>query len=889
MRTRLVLLLILGVLGPDLAVAQDGPEVLSTARDVQTNLDYVWTVLAAMLVFFMQAGFALLETGLTRAKNAINIIMKNVTDASVGVFVFFAVGFGVMFGSSLNGLIGTTGFFLSGLVEQHGTWAYAFFFFQAVFAATAATIVSGAVAERTRFAAYLVFSVIVTGLIYPIFGAWAWGGLLDGGGWLEQLGFIDFAGSTVVHSIGGWAALAGTIVVGPRRDKYEEDGTPRAIAGHSLPLAALGVFILWLGWFAFNAGSTNAGTPAIAQIVVNTFLASAAGGMGALFAAWIRTGTPTPMLTLNGVLGGLVSITAGCATLVPGGAILTGGLAGMMVVYATAALDWVIDDPVGAVAVHGVCGAWGTVAARLFDVSGVQLGQLGVQVLGVATAFLWAFPVSYVAFQFADRLVGLRLPEAVEEKGLDRHEHDAEAYPDFSVPRPRGTHRAYSEGIGRSEVFEDDPGPRNPLALDQGTLLDDQFRIGRVLGIGGFGITYLAFDEVLEMGVAVKEYLPSDMAARKTGSHTVQPLSTTGAEMDEADFENGLERFLQEARTLARFERHPNIVRVRTFFQENGTAYLVMNFYRGRTLAEYLALNNGFIPEEEVLLIMQQVFDGLAVVHEADVLHRDIDPSNVYLANDGTVVLLDFGAARAAMGERTHNKSAVMKRGYAPYEQYRTEGTQGPWTDVYACAATLYRCLTGYKPPEAAGRLLDDELVPPDELVPSLSASTNAAIRKGLSVQPEARPQSVDALASLLPDPPADRTPGWVGTGSTLDVSLSATGTESELRVRTSHPCRLYVDGDATGEFDPGESYTLGVEPGTHRLRAVRTDQTSERSVTVTAEEADTEDDHVSLEALVWQDVVSTSRDEPTDTEIDFEAAGMDGDVEGGEKTVRLD
>jgi serine/threonine protein kinase len=232
-----------------------------------------------------------------------------------------------------------------------------------------------------------------------------------------------------------------------------------------------------------------------------------------------------------------------------------------------------------------------------------------------------------------------------------------------------------------------------------------------------------------------------------------------------------------------------------------------------------------------------------------------------------------------------------MKRGYAPYEQYRTEGTQGPWTDVYACAATLYRCLTGYKPPEAAGRLLDDELVSPDELVPSLSAQTNAAIRKGLSVQPEARPQSVDALASLLPDPPSDRAPGWVGTGSTLDVSLSTTGKESELRVRTSHPCRLYVDGDATGEFEPGESYTLGVEPGTHRLRAVRTDQTSERSVTVTAEGAGAEadDHHVSLEALVWQDVVSTSRDEPTDTDIDFATVGMGGEGEEGEQTVRLD
>ncbi|MEL0010576.1 MAG: ammonium transporter, partial [Bacteroidota bacterium] len=226
-----------------------------TADVVQDNLNYVWTIIAACLVFFMQAGFALVETGFTRAKNAINIIMKNVMDVSAGSLAFFLVGFGLMFGTSAGGWIGTDGFLLGEIGDYSVEWSYTFFFFQAVFAATAATIVSGAVAERTAFNSYLIFSVIITAFIYPVFGSWAWGSLFNGDGWLEGLGFIDFAGSTVVHSVGGWAALAGALVVGPRTGKYI-DGKPQLIKGHSMPLAALGVFILWLGWFGFNAGST---------------------------------------------------------------------------------------------------------------------------------------------------------------------------------------------------------------------------------------------------------------------------------------------------------------------------------------------------------------------------------------------------------------------------------------------------------------------------------------------------------------------------------------------------------------------------------------------------------------------------------------------------------
>ena len=438
MRTFTSLLFAIGcLLVPVSAGAVPAPEpsesaLLQAASDVQTNLDYVWTILAAALVFFMQAGFALLEAGFSRAKNAVNIIMKNVMDASAGALVFYCVGFGLMFGTSWNGLVGTDGFFLTGTGDQPTTWVYAFYFFQAVFAATAATIVSGAVAERIKFSGYLIFSVLITGFIYPVSGAWFWGGLFNGSGFMEALGFIDFAGSTVVHSVGGWAALAGALVVGPRVGKYAEDGTPRNIPGHSLPLAALGVFILWLGWFGFNAGSTTAGTTGIALIAMNTFLAAGAGAVGAMVITWMDTGTPDATMTLNGVLGGLVGITAGCANLTGPFAILTGLIAGAIVVYATRALEKFVDDPVGAIAVHGVCGAWGTLAAGLFDSSGFSASQVGVQALGIAVAFLWTFPVSYIVFSIADSVVGgLRIED--EDLGLDRLEHDVEAYPEFGM------------------------------------------------------------------------------------------------------------------------------------------------------------------------------------------------------------------------------------------------------------------------------------------------------------------------------------------------------------------------------------------------------------------------------------------------------------------------
>lgn len=419
---------------PTITIAQQAPDPVAEAATVQNNLNIIWTVIAACLVFFMQAGFTLVETGLTRAKNAVNIIMKNVMDISAGGIAFFLVGFGLMFGTNPSGWIGTDGFALIQIGDQSEVWGYVFFFFQAVFAATAATIVSGAVAERTAFSGYLLFSIIITAFVYPIFGSWAWGSLFNGSGWLENLGFIDFAGSTVVHSIGGWAALAGALIVGPRMGKYK-DGKPQPIQGHSLPLAALGIFILWLGWFGFNAGSTTTGDGSVAKIIVNTFLAGGAGALAAMTMSWVRKGKPDGAMTMNGVLAGLVGITAGCADLNPAGALAAGLCAGVILYLSSGFLERFVDDAVGAVSVHGVCGAWGTIAVALFHPNGLDLTLLGVQSLGVLVAFAWTFPLCYGLFSLINVFIPLRVNGELEEAGLDLHEHDAQAYPEFSFAK----------------------------------------------------------------------------------------------------------------------------------------------------------------------------------------------------------------------------------------------------------------------------------------------------------------------------------------------------------------------------------------------------------------------------------------------------------------------
>jgi len=420
------------------AWAGDEPPTVAGNKEaidlVQSHLDYVWTLVAAALVFFMQAGFAMVEAGFTRAKNAINIMMKNLMDFSMGSLAFWALGFGLMFGVSKSGWIGTSGFFLSDFQTGGDPWVLAFWMFQVVFAATAATIVSGAMAERTKFSGYLLYSIFISGLIYPIFGSWAWGGLYKGGGWLENLGFIDFAGSTVVHSVGGWAALAGAIVLGPRLGKYTKDGGIRPILGHNLPLAALGVFILWMGWFGFNPGSTTAGNKDIAMIFVNTNLAAAAGTVLAMLTSWIKFGKPEVGMSLNGALAGLVAITSPCASVSPLSAVIIGAIAGIIVVLAVLFFDRIkVDDPVGAISVHGVNGAWGTLAAGIFNMGGTSAKIIGVQLLGIGAAFVWTFTTTFILFKLIDLTIGLRVTAQEEAEGLDYGEHGGDAYPDFAV------------------------------------------------------------------------------------------------------------------------------------------------------------------------------------------------------------------------------------------------------------------------------------------------------------------------------------------------------------------------------------------------------------------------------------------------------------------------
>jgi Amt family ammonium transporter len=432
----LTLMILIASLAP--ALAADDPPTLESNQAaielVQVHANYLWTMIAAALVFFMQAGFAMVECGFTRARNAVNIMMKNLMDFAIGSLAYWAVGFGLMFGVTTTGWFGTSGFFLSDFQPGGDPWVLAFWMFQVVFAATAATIVSGAMAERTKFAGYLLYSLAISAFVYPVIGSWAWGSLFKGAGWLEGLGFIDFAGSTVVHSVGGWAALAGTLVLGPRLGKYTADGRVRPILGHNIPLAALGVFILWLGWFGFNPGSTTTADKSIAMIFVNTNLAAAAGCVLAMASSWMKFGKPEVGMSLNGALAGLVAITAGCANVTPGSSILIGAIAGVVVVYAVMFFDRLkIDDPVGAISVHGVCGAWGTLAAGLFDMGGFSLGVVGVQVLGIASCFLWTFPLAYGLFKLIDVTIGLRVSPEEELEGLDHVEHGGSAYPDFEL------------------------------------------------------------------------------------------------------------------------------------------------------------------------------------------------------------------------------------------------------------------------------------------------------------------------------------------------------------------------------------------------------------------------------------------------------------------------
>ena len=413
--------------------------------ELTNGLNTVWMLLAAMLVFFMQPGFALVEAGFTRVKNTANILMKNFVDFMFGSLLYWFIGFGLMFGA--GGFIGMPHFFDLSFYDGGGLPTEGFLVFQTVFCATAATIVSGAMAERTKFSMYLVYTIFISVLIYPVSGHWTWGG-----GWLmngeagsfmmETFGttFHDFAGSTIVHSVGGWIALVGAAILGPRIGKYGKDGKSRAIPGHNLTIAALGVFILWFGWFGFNPGSqlaaaTTDDARAISHVFLTTNLAACAGGFFALAVSWMKYGKPSLSLTLNGILAGLVGITAGCDMVSPFGAVIIGTICGILMIYSVEFIDRTlkIDDPVGASSVHGVCGFTGTILTGLFSTSeglfyGAGWSFLGAQVFGALVVGAWAAGMGFIIFKGLDKIHGLRVSKRVEEEGLDIYEHGESAY-----------------------------------------------------------------------------------------------------------------------------------------------------------------------------------------------------------------------------------------------------------------------------------------------------------------------------------------------------------------------------------------------------------------------------------------------------------------------------
>lgn len=394
-----------------------------------TQLSEMGTILvvliAAPLVFFMQMGFALLESGMSRAKNAVNVIIKNYCDVCFGSLLFFFFGYGLMFGDSVAGFAGASKFLLNGTV----TADLSFFVFQTLFAATAATIMSGAMAERTNFVGYIAASSLVMGFVYPIFGHWAWAD----GGWLKSMGFIDFAGATVVHSIGGWAALAGIIIVKARMGRFGLNGEVREIPGHNAFYVACGGLVLWFGWFGFNAGSHLAADHSLGKILTNTHLSACAGVVGMTILSVIM-GVPVKVASIiNGCLGGLVGITAGCATMAPEFAVLTGFLSGFVVLIGSETLKrFQIDDVVDAVPVHAMCGAWGTIAAGMFlEENLLNFDQIGIQLLGVGCALIWGFGVSYMLIMIVNLITPVRAIDEHQRAGLDHAEHSEVGYPEF--------------------------------------------------------------------------------------------------------------------------------------------------------------------------------------------------------------------------------------------------------------------------------------------------------------------------------------------------------------------------------------------------------------------------------------------------------------------------
>ncbi len=437
------------LMGTHLSLAADPTGAATLRAHPEAPLDYVWILICAFLVFFMQAGFAMVESGFCRSKNAVNLMMKNLMDFVMGSLVFFATGYAIMMGKDWGGLFGTTGWFLHG--SAYDVHDYLIWMFEAVFAATAATIVSGGVAERIKFSVYLFYSALISAIIYPLYGHWVWGG-----GWLSKLPFgvgaVDFAGSGVVHAVGGIIALIGAIMLGPRTEKYDAKGNPRPLLGHNIPMAALGVFILWFGWFGFNPGSTlSAHELRISVIAVNTNLAAAAGALSALMFMKLKHGKWDIGMTLNGVLAGLVGITAPCAWVEAWAAVVIGFISGILVCLGVLILDKLhIDDPVGAFPVHGINGIWGLISVGIFadgtygnyttalpHVTGLLygggMGQLISQLISAGVCIVWAALGGWIIFALAKVLFnGIRVSREEEIEGVDIIEHGTPAYPEFT-------------------------------------------------------------------------------------------------------------------------------------------------------------------------------------------------------------------------------------------------------------------------------------------------------------------------------------------------------------------------------------------------------------------------------------------------------------------------
>ena len=419
------------------ALAEEGGKYASTS-----GIDTLWVLVAAFMVFLMQAGFGMLEAGLIRTKNTCNVLMNNFMDFCMASTAFFLFGYAFMFGKG-NGFIGLNGWCLINATHEGTIPLEAAWLFHAVFCGAAATIVAGGIAERMKFKAYLIYSFLISALVYPIIGHWVWGG-----GWLSSLGFADFAGSTVVHAVGGTAALVGTIMVGPRIGKFNKDGSANAIEGHSMALASLGTLILWFCWFGFNPGSTlSVGNGSLmAKVAVNTNLAAAAGALAAMFLAWFLFGRPDLTMAMNGCLAGLVAITAPCAYVLPYESMTIGVIGGILVVFGTVFLDKIhVDDPVGASPVHMMNGIWGTIAVGIFghkglgglSMNGLLHGGgfklLGIQTMGTITAVLFVVAAMTVIFKLIDKIVGLRVSRQDELKGLDISQHGMEAYASFQI------------------------------------------------------------------------------------------------------------------------------------------------------------------------------------------------------------------------------------------------------------------------------------------------------------------------------------------------------------------------------------------------------------------------------------------------------------------------